>query len=71
MKLQKGSRKIRVVLLKYNDIMYIIIESKQAKFSVFLHLLHLYSFWGHPLFRGSLLYWGFYFQEAKGVSYKE
>lgn len=69
MKFANGLQEIQIVLIKYNNMVYNYIESKQVKFSVFLHYLVMFVF-GLPIFRGSLLSWGFYFQEAKNILYR-
>ena len=52
MKFAKGLQEIQIVLIKYNNMVYI--ESKQVKFSVFLHYFVTFVF-GLPIFKGSLL----------------
>lgn len=65
----KGLQEIQIVLIKYNNNYGAYIESKQVKFSVFLHYFVMFVF-GLPIFKASLPLWGLYFQETKNVLYK-
>lgn len=62
----KGLQEIQIVLTKYNN-MVILKVSKSS--SVFSYIILLFVS-GLPIFKGSLLSWSLYFQEAKNVLYK-
>ena len=62
----KGLQEIQIVLTKYNN-MVILKVSKPS--SVFSYIILLFVS-GLPIFKGSLLSWSLYFQEAKNVLYK-
>ena len=62
----KGLQEIQIVLTKYNNIV-ILKVSKSS--SVFSYIILLFVS-GLPIFKGSLLSWSLYFQEAKNVLYK-
>lgn len=62
----KGLQEIQIVLTKYNN-MVILKVSKSS--SVFSYIILLFVS-GFPIFKGSLLSWSLYFQEAKNVLYK-
>ena len=49
----KGLQEIQIVLIKYNNNYGAYIESKQVKFSVFLHYFVMFVF-GLPIFKASL-----------------